>query len=546
MNRWKEVLAVACALTVFFSFAGCSAPQASPAPTQTPQGQPPAAPSEAPQMEGQGSGKLTDTSVTITFARPESPLQPFKEDCVSVQEIEKRTGIHLEVMVIPESDYANKMNTLMATNQLPDIFSMWGSDPKDIISTGALLDMKELIASHAPIIHKDQDTIPNLKRTEVNGGIYTLPQLRRDENFEQGSTPNIRIDLLEEQNIPVPTTWDELYDALVKLKSAYPDHIVWGCRGENNLLRNNLSPIKSLGGDYGLYMDESGTWKLGRMEAGYKNALTFLNKLYTEGILDNEYLITSSDDWKSGLASGKYLFYYDNPVFLESFNTTLAQTNPNARFAPIPFLKNSEGITQNYSHPDNYFNAWGVSADTKNPELVIKLLNWMYSEEGGLLMNYGVEGTHYDMVEGVPTFKKELVDEYMKRTGDPSYEVSSDLGIGDLFFAPAWYSNYADAFKIAGGSSLTRAKIHETYADRPEAILQQPAQPPYTIEEAEQIKIINQNIEDYSVTEVNKFVTGERSLDEYDQFVQELKSMGADDLIKIVNNAEARFQQGEH
>lgn len=501
-------------------------------------------PSSVQSQDGASSAvstKLTDTPVTYSFLRPENALQPYKEGCATVTEIEKRTGIKLDVMIVPGADWSTKMNTLMAANQMPDFFRMW-TDVKEVVGSGALLELDELIEQNAPTIKNLYNTIPNLDKATVNGKIYGLPTIRMDENYEKGSTPNIRVDLLKENGLEIPKTWDELYTALSLFKTKYPSSIPWGSRGEYNLARSYTSCIKSLGAEYNLYQDDSGIWKLGRMEQSYKEALTFLNKCYKEGIIDNEYIITSAQDWKSGLANGKYLFYYDNPTFINSFNTSLKEVNADARIEPIPILANSQGKRQSYGYANHTFNEYGFNADIKNPELAIKLFDWLYGEEGSLLMNYGIEGKDYDMVSGVPTFKAEVVEKYRNESADPLYAASSDLGIGLLFFTPGWYSNYGDAFMTANENDVTPQYIHNVYKDEMDTILLQPVQPPYTDTESEQIKKINQNIEDYSMTEVNKFITGERSLTEFDAFVSYLKSNGAEDLEKIANEAQARYE----
>lgn len=483
---------------------------------------------------------LTDEMVTITYARSENSLQPYNPDCATVQWIRDNLNINLEVSTY--ADYETKMNTLLAANQLPDLFGMWGN-VSDVVGTECLLELTDLIDQYAPNIKKDYEEIPELSRYKVNGGIYTLAQIRRDENWEQGSVPCIRTDLLEEQNLEVPTTWDELYDVLGKLAKAYPDSIAYGCRGDDRLLFNYMSPIKGLGGEYGLYQDEDGQWHMGCLEDSYKEALQYIHNMYQDGILDNEYLIVSADDWKSGLATGKYLFYFDNPVFLDTLNTTLRETDPNAKLEPIMFLANEDGVTLNYGHPNNYYNVWGINADTENKEVVMKFVNWLYSEEGGRLMNYGVEGEHYEMVDGSPKFKDEIVEEYLSRTGDPTYEAGSEIGIGDLFMAMSWYSNYDAAFKSTSAEAWTRENIHKVYAEHMDCVIQQPVEPPYTAEESTRITEINQSYMDYSKTEINKFVSGERSFDEWDAFVEELINKGAQERVDIANQAEQRFQE---
>ena len=393
------------------------------------------------------------------------------------------------------------------------------------------------------IFRKIIKNIPELSRYKVDGGIYTLAQIRRDENWEQGSVPCIRTDLLEEQGLEVPTTWDELYSVLSALSKAYPDSIAYGARGDDRVLFNYMSPIKGLGGDYGLYQDTDGVWHMGCLEDSYKEALEYIHKLYEEGILDNEYLIVSADDWKSGLGTGKYLFYYDNPVFLDTLNKTLRETDPDAKLEPIMFLANDEGETVNYGHSNNYYNVWGINTDTENKEIVMKFVDWLYSEEGGYLMNYGVEGVHWEMVDGKPQFLDSIIEEYKSRTGDPTYEAGSEIGIGDLFLDMSWYSNYDAAFKTTSEESWTRENIHKVYADHMDDVIQQPIEPPYTADESARITEINQSYLDYSKTEINKFVSGERSFDDWDAFVQELIDKGAQERVDIANQAEQRFAE---
>ena len=137
------------------------------------------------------------------------------------------------------------------------------------------------------------------------------------------------------------------------------------------------------------------------------------------------------------------------------------------------FLANDEGETVNYGHPNNYYNVWGINTDTENKEIVMKFVDWLYSEEGGYLMNYGVEGVHWEMVDGKPQFLDSIIEEYKSRTGDPTYEAGSEIGIGDLFLDMSWYSNYDAAFKTTSEESWTRENIHKVYADHMDDVILQ-------------------------------------------------------------------------
>lgn len=539
-KKLHKVISFICAAAMLSSLAACGGSPSSSQNSSNSSQSSGAAPSGSSSEPSSSSAKLTEETVTYSFLRPENALQPYNPDCETVKKIEELTGIKLDVMIVPAADWSTKMNTLMASAQMPDFFRIWTS-ASEIVGSGSLLELDEYINEKTPNIANLYETIPNLDKATVGGKIYTLPTIRMDTNYEVGACPCIRVDLLEENNLEIPSTWDELYEVLKVFKEKYPESVVYGSRGDG-VFRTTVGPLKSLGADYNMYQDESGTWKLGRMQESYKDALSFINKLYSDGILDSEYLITSAQDWKSGLGNGKYLFYYDNPTFINAFNTSLQSVDPNARIEPIPVLANSDGERQQYGYAAHTFNEYGFNVDIENPQLALQFFDWLYSEEGALLMNYGIEGQDFEMVDGEPHFKADLVSKYQAESADPYYAACSDLGIGLLFFTPAWYSHSSFDFNVTVDNAVDAKYIYDVYADAPETIIDAPVEPPYTDAEAEQITKIKQAIEDYSTTEINKFISGERPISEFDQFVDYLKKNGAEEWEKIANEAEARYQ----
>ena len=128
---------------------------------------------------------LSDEMVTITYARSESSMQPYNPDCATVQWIRENLGIDLQVSTY--SDYDTKMNTLLAANQLPDLFSIWGN-VNDVIGTGSLLELTDLIDQYAPHIQEDYKNIPELSRYKVE---FTL--WHRSEEMKTGNRVLCRV-----------------------------------------------------------------------------------------------------------------------------------------------------------------------------------------------------------------------------------------------------------------------------------------------------------------------------------------------------------------
>ncbi|MCE5343303.1 MAG: extracellular solute-binding protein [Eubacteriales bacterium] len=456
----------------------------------------------------------------------------------------EKTGVLLKIVPVTASDYSTKMNALYAAGDMPDIFGAFSLTKREMVEDGALLPLNDLINEYAPHIKQFFADNPDLQRTMVDGEIYTLPMMRMDENWEKGCVPMIRVDLLEKNGIAKPTTWAGLVDVLEQLHTIYPDMVPWGARGQNRLIGlDSLSWVTSFGADYNPYIDEQGLWHMGRIESEYKDVVTFLNDMINRGILDSEYLTTAHQTWIEGLSSGEFMFWYDNPVFAAQVNPALATVDPDARFEPLEILENPYGYIRNYQQPTNYVDEYYFSADTKDPVLLIKFMDWAYSTEGMYTFNYGRDGETYSIdASGDPQWLPEVLAAYAGND-NAYYAVQSDFGILNNNFSPAWLNLCVEVFRSGSGDTNTvDAKyVYNFYKDNT-SIYEKTKEPPLSEEQDVRIREIKQEINDYSATEINKFVMGVRPLEEYDSFVQELIDKGAQEWADILNEAEQTYQ----
>ena len=182
-----------------------------------------------------------------------------------------------------------------------------------------------------------------MQRYMVDGEMYVFPVVLRDE-WANGFGPVIRTDLLEENGIATPTTWDEVLDALAQLKEIYPDSTPWAIRkGTANLLKTTSymlgSGFGSVSASSGMYWDEDlGKYVYGPADTNFKEVLKFLNKAYTTGVLDQEYATTDSDSMTTKCSSGQSFFFVDNSGFGQNYTNELRKIagNENATFQVLP------------------------------------------------------------------------------------------------------------------------------------------------------------------------------------------------------------------
>lgn len=75
-------------------------------------------------------------------------------------------------------------------------------------------------------------------------------------------------------------------------------------------------------------------------------------------------------------------------------------------------LNGSDGTKALFSQTDPFtparYNAY-ITADCKNPEAAVALFNWLYTDEGKIVANFGVEDLCWKEVNGVPTFTEYIL-----------------------------------------------------------------------------------------------------------------------------------------
>ena len=181
-----------------------------------------------------------------------------------------------------------------------------------------------------------------------------------------------------------------------------------------------------------------------------------------------------------------------------------------------------------------------VSADTKYPERVMELLNWMYTEEGRMATNFGEEETDYTIDDNGDIITSEALIEKHANDSDIASAVRSELGTGLLglgrYIDESLDAQISDKAFVEEGEEI-RSWTQDGLVDYNKAV------PSFTTEEQEQVTELEQSIANVFTTEIDSFINGQRSIDEWDSFVETLKSQGTEQLEQLYNEAYQRAQQ---
>lgn len=531
MKKRNRVAAGMALLLLALAALGCSSGNNSGKTQNT--GTPPAAESSK-GGDGQTAAK-PEPPLVIRAMENEHPSQPYLTDSPSIKEREKLLNVQLKIEAVPSSNYAEKTRTMLATNNIPDIIKLDSiADMKEFAPTGIFLPISDYL-DHAPNFKKLLDETPDIKSLMVDGKLYGFPSMNR-WTWNGGRVPVIRQDVMDELGLQEPTTYEELFEVLSAFKQAYPDSYPLTFRGGGipYVLRYFAF---NLGSGYEQYYEpETGKYVYGPAYAeDFKPVLEYLHRLYKAELLDPDYAVNTNQSWQEKLSSGQSMFFVDNNSFAINFTKALQVEKPNAQFQQIHLMANHKGQKRGIQYAKHPFIMRAISAKTANPEAVVAFMDWHYSEQGSLLTSFGIEGEHYDMVNGEPVVKQSLLGRY-KNEQDPARAMMSAVGTGLLAFT--LYNHDGPQLSIAPPEVLEWSKMMEEEPGH--HII--PLDPVFTLEENEQLTKLKTKVETLLEQNMDRFVMGSRPLSEYEAFAKELVDAGALEIENIYNTALERMK----
>ncbi len=526
---------------------GCSgSPSSSGTPSASGAGSSSAAPSApASQSESQSqaegeeqSGFRADKERTLTVFTTESGNQPIKDFAPAQQEIFRKTNIKIEF----EIGNSDKRSILLATNNLPDVIRIDASGVREYGPTGIFTNVTDYMnQGKMPNLEGFYDQIENLKKREVDGVLWACPMIARSE-AANGFGPVLRADLLEKHNIATPKTFDELLEAMKQLKEIYPDSKPWtGRKGTSQMLKTVSYMLGSGYGGNGLYYDyDLKKYVFGPATQEFKAVLGYLNQAYAAGVLDPDFATTTGDTLSAQMSSGQSFLFIDNSGFGQNYTKTLKKTVPDGKLQIIPIPENSFGqrraILYETVLPGDFF---AVNAKTKDPDTVMAFMDWMYSQEGSDISNYGVEGTSFEYdADGQPHFIQDYIMQFKDAEPSTYYAVYSELGITKLNFS-LWAANTMTSFEIekmvGNWDDLTDEYWKIVEAD--DAYVTPIIDPSLSAEDNERVKDLTADLTTMLDQEYNKYIMGIEPIDNYDNVIAKAIEMGAQEIADIYNAA---------
>lgn len=207
-------------------------------------------------MEEYAAGDQFKATEPISFSMlfSDHPNYPYKSDWLLFEELEERTNVSLDVTVVPMSDYTEKRSLLISGGDAPFIIpKTYPGEESPFVASGAILPVSEYLhlMPHFTAAIEEYEMEPYLETLEQeDGNYYVLPGMH--ENVWPDYTLAMRMDILEELDLDVPETWDDLEVVLEEMKEAYPDVIPFSDRFTFDSTMNIAAPTFGTVAGWGL------------------------------------------------------------------------------------------------------------------------------------------------------------------------------------------------------------------------------------------------------------------------------------------------------
>ena len=488
---------------------------------------------------------IVNEKITLTFAatRGSTPANT-PNDLILYQKLEEITNIHIEWIMVEDEQY----DVFFAAGNYPDLFYSAGPSAGILnrvqtygVEGGRFADWNDYLQymSNLSSMFEEQPSARKLV-TEMNGEIYLLPTMNRASTGSR-TRMMIRTDMLDTLGVGMPKTIDEFYTTM---KAAYEGGLTDGYSPfvPHNLwhFENYLEPFffasfgESVDPDYA--DDGNGGVTYNRISEQYKNYLKFLNKMYSEKLMDQEYLTMDGATADARTRAGQLMVDPGMQTILpEDF------ADGQMHIDQIPPLTSEFTDTQK-TKGYNVFSVSGglMNKDTKYAKELARYIDCYFAKDElvpdcGIdreSFYYGIRGVDFDTIDG----------ELIQRVPEEYSELSHNNYLLE-YVRPYWSFSWWDNLAMGGTPNSLARQMGYVKNNIPYQVQYFPVdEMKYTADELTVLNNYNTEIKTYVTEMRGKFIAGIADIDsEWDTYVSTVEGMHLSEVLAAYKTAYDRW-----
>ncbi len=347
----------------------------------------------SPAATTQGPVKFT---VMANLQTPEVPSDKLEKY------IEQTTNSQIEIQWVPDGSYDEKFQAAFATGTLPQAVYLKNAASfilmRDAIKNGQFWEIGPLLKDYPNLSKLDAKILDN---TKVNGKIYSLYQERQPAR----SGLIFRKDWLDKVGATVPTTTDELYNVLKKFKEAdlAGNGKTIPLADRNDLVYGSFKTVATMFGTPNGWGVVNGKLTPDFMTTNYMDTLKFYKKLHSEGLINQDFPVTSKNDQQNLMYTGRSGVYIGTMGDAKTMQDKTAPNFPDAKY----------DVSNDLKGPDGKKTTWGTNgygtillfpkSSVKNEtelKAILGVFDKFYGKELADVLKFGLKDqNHYTVNE---------------------------------------------------------------------------------------------------------------------------------------------------
>lgn len=508
-------------------------------------------------------------TIRAMVVRDNVPMSVDINDTWFARFIEEELNIDLDIEEVKSDSLSTRRNLMFASGDIPDVMFNVVSDGADLvtygISEGLLLPLNQYVSETLTpalyaVLNNPENADAVAAYTLPDGNMYNLPSIKGMKQYALlvepyatnfgGASYRMYLNSKWMEAVGVeklPQTLDEFVDLLYAFKELDPAQFgleeIIPLGAVSNMDRVYLlnafgyNELDWKGVDPAIDM-ESRTVTIPCSDEKFGEYLKLLHQLYEDGILSEDYITMDDTEMRALAAEGNFGALSDWAEFLSRPNDWMdfvAAMPLTSQYNTVPFSPATAGYENGNA---------SLSAATEYPELIMRLIDYLYTPEGTMYSMYGpkegspdtlgiVDGFHLDEKNNPAyaevengTFESEYyylvnrITMYQQGPRDQSTLQADMRGLDSYITTNDWYDMNVH-FGVTG--FIAAAKYFTS--PLPTAYLDSDTQA--------RVAELKASISNYVEKETAKFIVGQRSLDELDNYYAELKDLGIDEYKQI-------------
>lgn len=466
-------------------------------------------------------------------------------------------GIQVEnVWSVPSAQYEEKLNAQIAAYDLPDVFACNEDQLKTLVENEMIMDMTAIYEEYASDFTKEMveaDGGAAFTQSTFAGKLMALPNI--SGNHDAVPIMWIRRDWMEKLGYEAPTTLEELEALAMAFVTEDPDgdgvDDTFGIALSNDLYGNGLcdmTGILEMFGAHNGWLEVDGKAEFGLIQPEVKTALSKMAEWYQNGILDQEFLAMDSSKVSEDIIAGNVGISFGQ--HWTAFWPYPDAKNMNAEADWYPYaIPTATGALAQVMVGASATMFYVVSAECEHPEAVMEMYNYYYQKDCALsedydstyhitsslqmehpeqAYNWAAVKTFYPqqnlyIYRGVKAYlegdKTQLENSWVADNAAQVEGYLEDPVENQAYYASYIWSGPEGAFSVVDSYEQNDQRLMNAWVKG----------------NTDAMSAYNVTLDQLILESFTKIITGEKEADSFEEYVEQWKTLGGDEITAEVN-----------